>query len=159
VIDVRQFALSLRPDEFVGIELRCVAREAVRLHPGMAAEKGLNIPTPMNFPAVPQQDDRAAKMTEQLAKKRDDLGARDVAHAEIEVQPEAPAPRRHGERRDSRNSVSAIAMPKVRSLPDGRPGLAHVGNKQEAALIDERQMSAATRSVFLTSAIHPTSTG
>ena len=28
-------------------------------------------------------------MAEQLAKERDDLGARDVAHVEIEVQPEA----------------------------------------------------------------------
>jgi hypothetical protein len=75
VIDVREFALGLRPDEFVGIELRCVAREAMRLHPGMAAEKTLHVPTPMNLPAVPQQDDRAAEMTEQLVKKRDGLGA------------------------------------------------------------------------------------
>jgi hypothetical protein len=106
----------------------------------------------MNFPAVPQQDDLAAEMTEQLTEKRDDLGAGDVVHAAIEVQAEAPTKRRHGERRDNGNSVPAIAVPKARRVPDGRPGLADVGDKQEAALIDERQMSAAAPGVFLTNA-------
>ena len=54
VIDVGQLALGLRPDELIGIELRGIAGKAVRLHPGMAAEKGLDVSTPMDFPAVPQ---------------------------------------------------------------------------------------------------------
>jgi hypothetical protein len=70
VIDVRQLAFGLRPDELIGIELRRVARKAVRLHPGMAAEKSLDVATPMNVPAVPQQDDRAAKILVQATSTR-----------------------------------------------------------------------------------------
>lgn len=89
VIGVGQFTLGLRPDELVWIELRRVARKAVHQNPGMSLEKGPDVPAPMNCPAIPQQDERSTQMAEQLAKERDDLGARDVAHVEIEVQPEA----------------------------------------------------------------------
>jgi hypothetical protein len=91
VVRVRQITFRLGPDEFIGIEFGRVARKAVCLHAGMAAEKDLDVPTPMNPPAVPQQDDLASEMREQLAEERDDLGARDVAHVEIEVQPELDA--------------------------------------------------------------------
>jgi hypothetical protein len=59
----------------------------------MAAEKSLDVPTPMDFPAVPQQHNLSSEMTEQLAEKRDDLAARDVVPVEVEVQPEAVAAR------------------------------------------------------------------
>jgi hypothetical protein len=70
MVDVRQLAFRLHPDELIGIEFRRVARQAVGLHPGMAAEKSLDIPTPMDFPAVPQQNNLVSEMTEQLAEKR-----------------------------------------------------------------------------------------
>jgi len=97
-------------------------------------------------------------MTEQLAEKRDDLGARDVVNVKIEVQPESTATRRHRECGDNGNSVPSVAMPKTRSPPDGRPGLADVGDEQKAALIEECEMSASARGVFLTWAILPAST-
>jgi hypothetical protein len=81
MIDVRQLAFRLRPDEFIGIEFRRVARQAVGLDTGRAAEKGLDVPTPMNVPAVPQQDNLPSERTEQLAEKRDDLGARGAIRA------------------------------------------------------------------------------
>ena len=58
MVRVRQITLRLGPDEFIGIEFGCVARKAVCLHAGMAAEKDLDVPTPMNPPAVPQQDEK-----------------------------------------------------------------------------------------------------
>jgi hypothetical protein len=56
MVDVRQLAFRLRPDELIGIEFRRIPRPAVSLHPGMAAEKSLDVPTPMDSPAVPQQE-------------------------------------------------------------------------------------------------------
>src|SRR5262249_25439023 len=79
----------------------------------------------------------------------------DVAHAEIEVQTEATATRRHGERRDNRNSVATVAVPKLRSVPDGRPRLADVGDEEEAALIHECELGASSRGVFLTGPFIP----
>ena len=70
MVDVRQLAFRLHPDELIAIEFRRVARQAVGLHPGMAAEKSLDVPTPMDFPAVPQQNNLVSEMTEQLAEKR-----------------------------------------------------------------------------------------
>jgi hypothetical protein len=92
----------------------------------MAAEKSLDVPTPMNFPSVPQRDNRSSQMTEKLAEKRDDLGARDVVHVEIEVQPETTAPRGHGQRRDDGDPATSVAMPQVRRVAEGRRGLTNV---------------------------------
>jgi hypothetical protein len=44
-------------------------------------------------------------MAEQPAEERDDLGTCNIAHVEIEVQPEAVATRGHGERRDDGDLV------------------------------------------------------
>jgi hypothetical protein len=129
VIGIGQLTLGLRPDKLVGIELRRVARKAVHHNPGMSLEKGPDVVTPMNFPAIPQQNERAVQMAEKLAEERDHLGARDVAHVEIEVQPESLATRGHSERRDDRNFVTPVATSKERRVPDGRPGLAHVWNQ------------------------------
>src|SRR5262245_48901526 len=105
--------------------------------------------------AIPEQHDRAAQVTEQVPEKRDDLSPRDVAQVQVEVQPEAVTARGHGERRDDGDSVMPIAMSKTRSLPDGRPGFADVGDEQESALIEEREMRASACGVFLTGPFLP----
>src|SRR5262245_4079383 len=94
-----------------------------------------------------------------VPEKRDDLSPRDVAQVQVEVQPKAVTSRGHGERRDDGDSVMPITMSKTRSLPNGRPGLADVGDEQESALIEEREMRASACGAFLTGAIPPASTG
>src|SRR4030095_13128736 len=125
----------------------------------MSWEKGPHVPTPMNLPAIPQQDEWSPQVAEQLAEERDDLGTGDVAHGEIERQHEPVATRGHGERRDDGDLVTPITMPQVRSVSDGRPSLAHVGNQEKAAFIEECEMGAQARGVFLTAAIRSASTG
>jgi hypothetical protein len=159
VVDVGQLALGLRPDKLIRIELRRVARKAVYIQAGMSLEKDPHVPTPMNLPAIPEQDEGSPQMAEQLPEERDDFGTCDVAHVEIKVQPEAVATRGHGQGRDDGDLLTPITMPKVRSVPDGRPGLAHVGNQEKPAFVEECEMGAAARGVFLTAAIHSASTG
>jgi hypothetical protein len=98
VIDIGQLALGLRPDELIRVELWRVPGKAVHVDAGMSLEKGPHVLTPMNLPAIPQQDEWSPQVAEQLAEERDDLGTGDVAHVEIEVQPEPVATRGHGER-------------------------------------------------------------
>ena len=150
VVRVCQLTFRLGPDEFVRIEFGRVAREAMDLHAGIPLENCLDIAMSMDFSAIPQQHDGAAHVTEQVPEKRDDLGPRDVAQVQVEVQPEAVTSRGHGERRDDGDFVMPITMSKTRSLPDGRPGLADVGDEQESALIEEREMRASACGVFLT---------
>src|SRR5262245_26600991 len=120
------------------------------LHAGILLEKCLDIAMSMDFPAIPQQHDGAAQVTEQVPEKRDDLSPRDIAQVQLEVQPKTVTSRGHGARRDDGDSVMPITMSKTRSLPDGRPGLADVGDEQESALIEEREMRASACGVFLT---------
>ncbi len=159
VIDVGQLTLGLRPDKLVRIEFRRVARKAMHCHAGMSLEKGPDVPTPMNLSTIPQQDERSPQMTEQVAEERDDLGTRNVAHVEIEVQPEASATRGHGERRNDGDLVTAVAVPKKWRMSDGRPRLADVGNQQKPAFVEEREMGAPAPGVFLSGAIRPASIG
>jgi hypothetical protein len=149
VIEVRQLTLGLRPDELVRIEFRRITWEPVHVQPGMAAEEDLDVPPPMDFPAIPQQHEWSSEMPKQLPKERDDFGPRDVAHVEVEVQAEAAAPRGHRERRNDGDFVPSVAMPELRRATDGRPGFANIGDEQEAALIDEHEMRAASSGVFL----------
>src|SRR5262245_12537651 len=102
----------------------------------------------MDLAAIPEQHDRAAQVTEQVPEKRDDLSPRDVAQVQVEVQPKAVTSRGHGEHRNDGDSVMPITMSKTRSLPDGRPGLADVGDEQESALIEKREMRASACGVF-----------
>jgi hypothetical protein len=159
VVRVCQITFRLGPDEFVGIEFGRVAGEAMDLHAGIPLEKYLDVVMSMDLSAIPEQHDRAARVTEQVPEKRDDFGPRDVAQVQVEVQPEAVTLRGHGERRDDRDFLMPITMSKTRSLPDGRPGLADVGDEQKPALIEEREMSTSACGVFLTGAIPPASTG
>src|SRR5262249_12665719 len=114
VIHVRQLALGLRPDVLIGIEFRRVTRKAVHFHAWMSLEKDPTLPPPVNFPAIPQQDERSPEMAEQLPEESDDLGTRNVAQVKIEVQSEALTERSHRERRDDRDFVTPVAMRQVR---------------------------------------------
>jgi hypothetical protein len=74
VIDIGQLALGLRPDELIRVERR-VPGKAVHVDAGMSLEKGPHVPTPMNLPAIPQQDEWSPQVAEQLAEERDETSA------------------------------------------------------------------------------------
>src|SRR5437667_8147141 len=158
VVGVRQGVLRLGPNELIGIELRRVDRKPMNLQAWVSAQDALDVMPSMDLPAIPQEHDWPAEVTQQLPEKGDDLGASDVAGMEIKVQPEPVATGRHGERRNDRDLVTAVAVPKLRRTTDGGPGLADIRDEQESTFIEERQMGAPARGVFLSGATRPAST-
>ena len=158
VTAVRQLLLDLRPYELVGIELRRVTREAVDLQAWVPAQKRLNILATVDLPAIPQERDRGAQVPEQLPEEGNDFGTRDVAGVKVEVQPETLTVRGHSDGGDDGDLVTPVAMPKLRCLSDGRPRFADVRDQQEPAFVEEGEMCAPARGVFLSGAIRPAST-
>jgi len=155
---VRELLLGLRPHEFVRVELGSVSGEAMHRQAAVTLKERLHVTTPVNCAAVPQEDARPPQVAEKLSEERDDLGAGDVVPVQVEVQPESPPARGHGERRDDGHLVAPVAVPQDRRLPDRCPGPTHGGDEQEAALIEEDEMRAPASGVFLSGAIRPVST-
>lgn len=59
---ISELVLGLRPDIFIGIELRRVGREAIDMQPAATLHVALDRVLSMDRAAVPQQDDVAAQM-------------------------------------------------------------------------------------------------
>lgn len=157
---VRQGALEMVPDKFVGVELGGVSRKARGLQPGMAAEKLLDRDPLVRLAAIPEEDHGAPQVSEQVSKELDHLRGADVlVGVEPGIQRDAPPLRRHAEGRDGRDLFPAPGAPQVRGLAPGCPGPGDVGNQEKAALIEEGQMGPTSFGVFLSVAIGSASTG
>src|SRR5437867_2156316 len=87
----------------------CASSTTINLQAWVSAQEALDVMPSMDLPAIPQEHDWPAEVTQQLPEKGDDLGASDVAGMEIKVQPEPVASGRHGERRNDRDLVTAVA--------------------------------------------------
>src|SRR5215831_5762217 len=66
---VRQFPVGLSPNKLRRVELRCVRGEVVGAQPRMLRDKGLNFSMSMGTTAIPEEIDRAATVSEQVAEE------------------------------------------------------------------------------------------
>lgn len=71
-------SLEVIPDEFVGVELRCIPRKAVRMQTRMSAEELPDRRPLMVVAAIPQQDYVATQVFGQLPEESDHFGRADV---------------------------------------------------------------------------------
>ena len=90
--------LEMVPDELVGIELGCVAREALRLQARVLRQEEPDGDSAMRAIAVPQEDNRPADVPEQLPEELDDFEEADILIVmETGMEMYAPTMWRHGE--------------------------------------------------------------
>lgn len=147
---VRQGALEMVPDKFVGVELRGVSRKAMGPQPGMVAEKLLDWSSLVRPAVIPEEDQGASQVSEQLSKELDHFRGADVlVGVEPGIQGDAPPLRRHAEGRDGRDLFPAPGAPQVRGLAPGCPGAGDVGDQEKATLIEEGQMGPKPGGLFL----------
>ena len=93
---VRHSSLEVVPDEFVRVELGCVAGELLHTKPGMHEEEVTDQDAAMRTAAVPEEHHGAAKVPQQLPEELDHLDRADVLVAmEPGVQGQATPTRRH----------------------------------------------------------------
>ena len=129
VVAVGQLSLGLRPHELVGVEFGRVAWKRVALHAAMPAQPSLDVRPTVDCPAVPQQDHGSAQMAEQVTDEAEDPGAGEVPQVKLKVQADVATLGRHGDRRDRRDFVAAVAVAQHGGAAHGGPGLPHVGDE------------------------------
>lgn len=144
--------LSLGPDEFIRIELRRISREAMDTEPFLMSQKRLNVFSSVDGASIPKKFHVAAQVTQEGPQERQDFLAGDVGRVELDIQSQATTGGRDGDSRNRRDPVPLVAVPEQRGLADRRPGLGHIGDKQEAAFIEKDQVSVPRVGFFVSAA-------
>jgi hypothetical protein len=112
----------------------------------------------MDRTAIPEQVDRSAQVAQEVTEEGLDIEAGEIVAPAPQIQCHPPALGRHRQPATDRQTVVAVPVTDARRLSLGRPGPAHIRDKQEPALIDEHEMGATSSGVFLSAASPPAST-
>ena len=147
---VGERCLGQAPDAFIGVELGGVGRQCDEVQPGVAAAKLPDRGSAMDGGVVPDDDDVAAEVTEQVTQEVTHALAVDVLAMEAVVEAHAAPHRADREPRDHRDAVATVAVPHHGRVPSRRPGLEQRGDQLEAALVREDDVGTQPRGVFFT---------
>src|SRR5215471_12637173 len=92
-------------------------------------------------------------MTQEVTEKGLDVDTSEAMRTTPEVERHPPMPRRDCHPAADGQPIVAVPVPDTRRLPLRRPSPPNIGDEQEPALIDEYEMGATSRGVFLSAAI------
>lgn len=70
---IGQVSFSMSPHVFHRIQFRRIAREPVDMQARLLGQERLDIPTPVDFAAIPNNEHIAPQMTQQLTQEGNDL--------------------------------------------------------------------------------------
>jgi len=147
---VGETPFGVGPDGFVGVELRGVGRQEFEMQ---SREPATDFPNPFSFVnagVVPDHNDVPAEVAQQVSEEFAHLVVPDVLRVALEVQSDAPTPRRNREARDHGDAIMPVAMMNEGRLTARGPGLSHRGDQEEARLVDEDDVGTQPCSVFFT---------
>lgn len=148
---VGKFRFGEMPHPFFGIELGRIGRESLEMESGVGAAQSADQIAPMDAAVVPQNDDEAAQVAQEMTQEVADLGLLNVLGMQAIVQPQALP---YGTDREPRNHrdllTPALAVTNDRSLPARGPGLANRGDQEEPGFIDEDEVGTQPLGVFFT---------
>ena len=97
---VGELSFGVRPDRFVGIELRGIGRQIFEMKAGVVTTDFSNPISFVNARVVPDDEDVPAKVAQQVPEEFADLVVSDVLRVAPEVQADAPAPGSNGDARN-----------------------------------------------------------
>lgn len=115
----------------------------------MVVDPLLDFPAPMDGSSIPQQDHRSPKMPEQVFEEGLHIQSREIAGATLKIEGQPSSFGRDRQGADCRDPVLFVEIVNERRLSFWGPGAGHVGDEQEARLIEEDQMGATSFGVFL----------
>lgn len=142
--------LDQLPHAFVGIEIRRVGWEVLKVKSAIASAELPDGITAVNGSQIPKNVDMAAQMSQQMAEKGTDLRVLDVLGVQPVVQAQAMAPGADGNPRDDRDAIAPGAMAYDRRLPSRGPGVADARDQEEARFVREDDVGREPRGVFFT---------
>ena len=147
---IRESLLRQLPDSLIGVELRCVGRKALQVNPLGASAKLAYELASMGITTVPQDEDVARELPEQLSQEVAGLELSDVLGMELKVKVEALAAGRNRDPRDDRDPVAPIDVMNRGRLAHGSPGGGDRGGQLKARLVGEDEVGAQPFGVFFT---------
>ena len=148
---VREASFGQAPHRFVRIELGGIGREVREVQAREPAADVADRVASVNPTLVPEHDDWAAQVAQEVAEELAHVRGGEVLLAEeAPVQTEPAAHRAHRQAGDHRDFVPLIAVTDDRRLAPGRPRLVDAGDQQEPRLVDEDEMGAQPPGVFFT---------
>ena len=147
---VGELSFGVRPDRFVGIELRGIGRQTFEMQSGVVTADFSNSISFVNARVVPDDEDVPAKVAQQVSEEFADLVVPDVLRVTPKVQTDPPTPGSNRNARNHRDPIMPVTMMKEGRLTARSPGLSHRGNQEEARLVDEDDVGTQPRSVFFT---------
>jgi hypothetical protein len=149
-LTVREPLLGQLPDSLVRIELRCIRGKALQMEALTARAELPNEQAAVRIATVPQHEDVAAQVAEQLAQEVPCLQLPDIVGVQLEVETQTPPAGRHRDPRNRGNAVSPIEMMDGRSLADGSPGAGDGRCQLESRFVDEDEVGTQPSGVFFT---------
>lgn len=138
------------PDTFVGVELRGVGGQSDKVEPSGSAAELLNEASAVRSATIPEDEDVATEMPEQVAQEVTGFQLADVVVVELEEKIQAPAPGGDGDARDRRDPVAPIEVVHQRRLSHRSPGLGDGRGQEEPRFIGENEVGAQPGDVFFT---------
>ena len=147
---VGKLLLCEPPDAFVGVELRGVGGQSDEVELLGSAAELPDEASAVRGATIPEDDDVAAEMPEQVAQEITGLQLADVVVVKLEEKVQAPAPGGDRDARDRRDPVAPIELVQQRRLPHRSPRLGDGRGQEEPRFIGEDEVGAQPRGVFLT---------
>jgi len=142
--------LGQGPDVLVGIEFGRVGREVFQPQSGNPPAQLVNRGQAMQSQAIPEHDDGAAQMAQQVREEGADLSLVEVVVVPLVVEAEVLAKRADRETRDDRDAVVTSPVAQPRGLAAWCPGAQHRGRQHKAGFVYEDEVGPQPYGVFFT---------
>lgn len=147
--DVRQCGSGLVPHALVGIQFGGVGRKRFEADPSAAAAEEVNIFTLVNFSVVPDHDEAALNLFQQMPQERGYVHGMNVGFGIApEVQARPVTCGAHRQRGDDRDLLAPLLASMYRRLAADGPRTSDRRAHQEAAFVDEDEVGTQVFSVF-----------
>lgn len=148
---VREASLGQAPHAFVRVELGRIGRKVFEVQAGELATEVADRIALVNPALVPEHDDGAPQVAEEMAEELEGVRVREVLlDEEVPGEAEPSADWTHRNAGDDRDLVPLIPVTDDRRLAAGRPRLVDARDQQESRLVDEDEMGAQPPGVFFT---------
>jgi len=147
---VGQCALGEGPDALVWVQFGRIGGEELQVKAGERITQLLDGRALVDAAVVPQHDDGATQMAEQLPEKGAHGGPANVRGLQVVVQAEAAAAWAHRDPGNDRDLVAPLPDTQNRGLAARGPRLADAGNQEESRFVDEDEVGPQPCSVFFT---------
>lgn len=149
-LTVGELLLGQLPDSLVRIELRRIGWETLQMKALGAGTELADEQATMGIATVPENEDMALKVSEQLTQEVACLQLSDILGIELKVEIQPLAGGRNRDPRDGRDAVTPIEVMNRRRLADGSPGGGDGGCQLESRFIDEDEVGTQPLGVFFT---------